>query len=157
MRTVKLTTKLIFLSISLAGCLKERACTNFFGVSDHGMRKYKWSKSVFYSGTDSSYTLYAEAFTDQYEFEITEHITGKIRNDRILFYLRENNFEILRFRPICDDFQHLIDPNTGGFTDGYTYYYNVENEQFDLRAFGLDSLKIRFPFPEADNIYERLD
>lgn len=157
MRKVNITGVFVILSIILVGCLKERACTNFFGVSSNGAGKFQWTLSVYYGGTDSAFTVYALDYSDQYEFELVEHNTDRFRKDRTLFYLRQNNIEILRFRPICNDFQHLIDPFTGKFTDGYIYYFNSEDEMFELRAMGLDSLKIRYPFPEADNVYERID
>lgn len=157
MRKIKTIGLLIILSIISIGCLKERNCGDFNGVSSRGNRKYQWVSSIYYNGTDSALRVYAHEFSDQYEFEIFERNPGNSWRNRNLFYLRQNNIEILRFRPICNDFQHLIDPFTGKFTDGYIYYFNSEDEMFELRAMGLDSLKIRYPFPEADNVYERID
>ncbi|MBL7942043.1 MAG: hypothetical protein JNM00_04720 [Flavobacteriales bacterium] len=137
--------------------MSEKNCELFSGEYSFASGIFGWTHSVFYAGTDSMYVIQASDATDRFELELLQNNPGKSRLRRTLFYLRQGNIEIMRFHVICEDYSHLQNWDTGLLNDGYIYYYNSENELFEYRRMTLDSLKIRYPFPDADNIYERID
>jgi hypothetical protein len=146
------------LLLVFSGCLKEENCDGFLHFLEDGAGEYTWVQSIFYTGTDSMFVLDAAGSGMHYQF-IANYKDAAIYSEIETYVMLKRNGEtILRFVPICSEFDHLIDPETGNIMDGFKYWYNAQGERLEIKWFGdLDHPWLRYPYSNAINIYERVD